>query len=149
MTPTTKFEIVFNLIVRKYLVWWWYGLAAIELVAIWLRYKGYRVNLVSMEARDIVFNGLPTMAYFMGGMMAHWCITWNRLPWDDNTARVLGVLFWAVGVAYLLADIFDPRAQYWPTITQWLRYPPVVAAVGTILALICFPQRSLWYPGKL
>lgn len=137
-----------NLITRRYVVWWAYGLAILEVVLVALRYRfGTDIKLVSHIVRDLSFYGLASFAYFLGGMTAHWVITWERLPWQGITAHILGVLFWAVFIAYWLADVFDPNYKYWPLITQWLRYPPVVALIGALLAFFCFPQRSRWFPG--
>lgn len=139
---------VFNLFVKRYVVWWFYGLALIEIAALLLRRYGVHVQLVSQAAREVAFKGLPTLAYFMTGMAVHWFVTWETTPWQGIWAGIFGLTFWVVGITYLLADIFDPNYLYWPTAVQWLRYPPIVALVGGLLAFVCFPQNSVWYPGR-
>lgn len=137
----------FTTFIKRYLVWWFYGMAIIEILALALKAIGINVPLVSKVARDTAFNGLPTLAYFMAGMSAHWFVTWRYYPWDGWVKTFLAALFWAVGLAYYMADKLDPVHTYWPVWAQWLRYPPVVALVGFVLALVCFPQNSSWFPG--
>lgn len=131
----------------RYLIWWGYGLAVLEATDLILRAKGVKVELVSMSARRIVFSGFTVFAFFLSSMTFHWCVTWRRMTWEGWTANALGLFFWAVFAVYLLASWFDPTPRYWPAVTQWLRYPPIAALIGAVLAYVCFPQRSPWFPG--
>ena len=83
--------------------------AAWELVLVWLRARGWEVRLISQEARSIAARGLPSLAYAMMGLAAHFFITWRRLPWEGTTEIVLGVIWWAGLAAYLVADWLDPN----------------------------------------
>lgn len=118
-----------------------------EIALIWLRRQGWDVRLISQEARSIAFRGLPTLAFVLTGLAFHFFVTWRRLPWDGTAAVVLAALWWAIGVAYLAADILDPARAHWPILTQWIRYPPVAALLGAFTAWLFFGQRSLWHPG--
>lgn len=137
----------FTVSIRRYLIWWFYIMAIIEVVALYLKSIGIGVPLVSKVARDTAFHGFSSLAYFMVGLSAHWFITWRYYPWEGPMRGILGGTFWAVGLAYFVADKLDPVYHYWPLWAQWLRYPPVVALVGLVLALVCFPQNSSWFPG--
>lgn len=138
----------FDLFVKRYLIWYWYILALIEISAIILRKMGVPCHLVSYTAREAAYKGLPTLAYFMAGMTFHWFVTWYRVPWHGTTASILGFWFWLVGVVYFAADMLDPNYLYWPLWAQRLRYPPTVALIGAANAWICFPQKSVWFPGR-
>jgi hypothetical protein len=142
---------LWNTFQHRYLVWWAYGLAIIEIIDVILRsrFVQIKVDLVSMVARRVAFSGLTAFSFFFGSMAVHWFVTWRRLPWEGVTEAALGVFFWLVFVAYILASWFDPTPKYWPVVTQWLRYPPIAAVVGAVLAYVCFPQRSVWFPGKI
>jgi hypothetical protein len=142
-----EFAAAWNTFQRRYLVWWAYGLALIEIADVCLRAAGVQVDLVSMTARRVAFSGLTGFAFFFGSMTVHWFVTWRRRTWTGTTANVLGLFFWAVFLAYVLASFLDPTPSSWPLITQWIRYPPVAALVGAALAYTCFPQRSPWFPG--
>ncbi len=142
------FGAAFDAFERRYMVWGAWGLAAIEIAAVALRALGAKLHLVSYEARGLAFGGLTALAYFAGSMSIHWFVTWRRVPWSDPVAHVLGVFFWAVFLAYVIASYADPNPRYWPIVTQWLRYPPVACAIGGVLAFFCFPQESVWAPGR-
>jgi hypothetical protein len=122
-------------------------LGVVELVDLVLRSRGVPVELVSQSARRVVFSGFTALAFFFGSMTTHWFVTWRRRTWEGTIANVLGLFFWAVFAAYIAASFLDPDPAYWPVVTQWLRYPPVAALVGAVLAYVCFPQRSRWFPG--
>lgn len=154
MTPET-----FRTVVRRYLVWGFYGLAVLEAAAFVLRAFGVDVPLVSQVARDQAFGRgtadlawydrpASSLVYAWAGMAGHWFVTWRRLVLSGWWARVLGVLFWLALAAYLLSDILDPAPTYWPVLTQWLRYPPLVALEAGVLAVFWFGQRSRWTPGE-
>lgn len=142
----TKGEIVNRattwIVVGPFLLW-----AAWEAALIVMRANGWDVRLVSGEAKRLAFRGLPTLAYFLAGLTAHFFFTWARPTWSPPWDAILGVLFWSIGAAYLVADWLDPKQVYWPLWAQWLRYPPVVAGVGLVAGWGLFPQRSLWFPG--
>ncbi len=144
-----QFVEIWNTFQWRYLVWWAYGLALIEIADVILRWRGVPVDLVSQVARRVAFSGLTAFAFFFGSMAVHWFVTWRRATWEGPVAHVLGVLFWLVFLAYLLASWFDPTPRHWPTVTAWLRYPPIAALVGAVLAYVCFPQRSPWFPGDV
>lgn len=124
-------------------------LAVIEVVDLILRARGVPVELVSQSARRVAFGGFTALAFFFGSMTAHWFVTWKRRTWEGRTATVLGLIFWAVFAAYVAASFFDPDPAYWPVWAQWLRYPPIAALFGGLLAWACFPQRSPWLPGRI
>ncbi|HEY6007570.1 MAG TPA: hypothetical protein VIU40_04545 [Geobacteraceae bacterium] len=134
---------------RKYVLWWVYGLAVLEVFLIALNAMGIKIRLVSQIVEGVAFRGLPTLAYILTGMCAHWFITWRRIPWSDPVSNWLGMFFWAVGAAYLIADIFDNDRMHWPLVTQYLRYPPHSALLGLLNGWLCFPQKSIWWPGML
>lgn len=144
---TPEFVETWNRFQWRWIVWWGYSLALLELADVVLRWRGVHVELVSQTARRIAFSGLTAWAFFLGSMTAHWVVTWHRATWEGTTATVLALIFWAVFLAYLLASWFDPTPTYWPELTRWLRYPPIAAVLGAVLALVCFPQRSPWFPG--
>ena len=137
-----------NLVTRWLVVGPFVAWACWEVALIVLRAKyGTQVRLVSQVAESLAFRGLPTLAYVMTGLAFHFFVTWRRPPWSGATETVLGALWWAGGLAYLIADIFDPNRADWPLITQWVRYPPVAALVGGIGAWLFFGQKSIWIPG--
>lgn len=123
-------------------------LGVIEIADVVLRARGIPVELVSITARRLAFSGFTAIAFFFGSMTAHWFVTWRRPTWEGTTATVLGAIFWTVFVAYIAASFLDPDPRYWPTVTLWLRYPPIAAIVGAVLAYTCFPQRSKWFPSR-
>lgn len=141
--------------IRRYIVWWMYGLGVWEVLAIVLKWCGIKVPLVSQVAKETVFGAkwldhaaMSSLGYFFVGMGVHWFITWGRVPWEGTTANILGVLFWLVGAAYYVADKLDPNWTYWPLWAQWVRYPSIVALLGGIMAFVCFPQNSVWVPRR-
>jgi hypothetical protein len=136
-----------NVVTRWVVIGPWLLWLAWELVLLYLRTKIPGVKTISQEARSIAFRGFPTLAYFWCGMASHWFIPWRRPLWPYPWNVVLGVAFWAIGAAYLAADIFDPRHQYWPTLVQWIRWPPLVALLGLVLGYLLFPQTTPWVPG--
>lgn len=132
----------------RWIVWWGYSLAVLEIIDLILRERfEIHVELVSQTARRIAFGGFTAFAYFLAGMTAHWVVTWHRPTWTGTTATVLALVFWAGLAAYLAASWFDPTPRHWPVWAQWLRYPPIAALLGAVLALVCFPQNSSWLPG--
>lgn len=143
MKPHTIDLVTRWIVVGPFLAWlvW-------ELVLVALRARGWDVLLISQEARRLAYRGLPSLAYALAGLSVHFFVNWTRPTWDGLPAQVLGVTWWAVLAAYLLADALDPNRAYWPIVTQWIRWPPVVAAVGGVLAYVAFPQRALWVPGS-
>jgi hypothetical protein len=143
MTPRAIDTITRWVVLGPFVLW-----AVWELALVWLRARGWPVRLISQEARSIAFRGLPTLAYFLSGLTAHFFLTWRRPTWNEPLSTGFGVAFWAIGVAYLAADVFDPARAYWPLVTQWLRWPPVVALVGLASGCLLFPQRALWVPGS-
>lgn len=142
-----QFVQLWNLWQGRYIMGFLYSLAILEAVDLVLRARGVRVELISQTMRRLAFSGMTAIAFFFGAMTVHWFVTWRRATWEGMTANVLGGFFWAVFLAYLLASWFDPAPRYWPVATQWLRYPLVAALVGALLAYVCFPQRSVWFPG--
>ncbi len=44
----------------RYIVWWAYGLALLEIADVVLRWRGVHVELVSQSVRRLVFPGSPT-----------------------------------------------------------------------------------------
>ena len=142
----TRFDVVNRvttwIVVGPFLLW-----AAWEIVLVLMRANGWDVRLVSGEAKRLAFRGLPTLAYFLAGLTAHFFLTWQRPTWSSPWDAVLGVVFWSIGAAHLLADALDPDFRRWPLVTQWIRYPPVVAGIGLVAGWGLFPQRSIWFPG--
>lgn len=119
-----------------------------EVVLLYLRTRlGTDVLLISQEARRLAYRGLPAFAYFLAGLSVHFFVNWTRPTWDGPIASALGATWWGIGFAYLVADVLDPQRTYWPLLTQWIRWPPVVALVGAALAFFAFPQRAMWTPG--
>lgn len=129
-------------VVGPFILW-----ALWEIALLALRSRGLDVRLISGEATRLAYRGLPTLAYAMAGLTAHFFLTWARIPWSEPVAAVLGGIWWAVLAAYLVADWLDPDHAYWPPVTQYLRHPTTAALVGGIGAWLMFPQRSLWTPG--
>jgi len=139
-----------NLVTRWLVVGPFVAWACWEVALVILRAKyGTQVRLVSQVAESLAFRGLGALAYFMAGLSAHFFATWTRPTWSGTTATILGLVFWLVGVAYLVADLLDPARAYWPLWAQWVRWPPVIAALGALLAWSFFPQRALWVPGGI
>ena len=120
--------------------------AAWELAQIWFQRRGWDVRLISQEARSLAYRGMPSLAFFLTGLSVHFFLSWRSLPWSDTLATVAAVAWWAIGAAYLVADVLDPNRAYWPAVTLWLRWPPFVAIVGAVSAFFLFPQRALWSP---
>lgn len=115
-----------------------------EIVLLVIRHRGTKVKTISMAAQWIAYNGLPTLAYFWGGMTSHYFLNWTRPVWS---VPWFGAFFWLVGLAYLLTDIFfRPPRENWPKVVRWLRWPPVVVLIGLVLGYVCFPQRAMWLP---
>ena len=133
----------------RYIMAFLYSLLPLELVDGMLRGRGVSVEMISMTMRRLAFSGMTAVAFFFGSMTVHWFVTWHRMTWDGPTAHVLGVFFWLVFAAYLAASWFDPTPRYWPLWAQWLRYPPVAALFGGLLAYVCFAQHSSWFPGAV
>lgn len=142
MTPRAVDLVTRWLVVGPFLAW-----LAWELVLLALRARGWPVLLVSQEARRLAYRGFPSIAYALSGLSVHFFVNWTRPTWDGWIATALVILWWSVLAAYLAADALDPDHAYWPIVTQWIRWPPVVAAVGGVLAYVAFPQRALWTPG--
>lgn len=142
-----RFIETWNLWQGRWLVWWAWSLAVIEVIDVALRSRGIQVELVSQTMRRLVFEGLTGLAFFFGAMTVHWFVTWHRATWEGTTATVLGLVFWAVFLAYVVVSYADPTPRHWPVLTQWIRYPPIAAGVGGLLAWVCFPQGSIWLPG--
>lgn len=147
---------MFRETIRRYLVWWMYGLAVFEAIAIVLKWLGVNVPLVSQVARDTLFGAkwtgnaaFTSLGYFFVGMGVHWFVTWGRPPLDGTRGEApLAMLFWLVGVAYYVADKLDPNWTYWPVWAQWVRYPTTSSVLGGVLAFFCFAQKSTWAPAK-
>ena len=133
----------------RYIMGFLYSLAVIEVVDIAMRARGVRVELISQTMRRLAFSGMTALAFFFGSMTVHWFVTWRRMTWEGVPAHVLGVFFWAVFLAYQLASWFDPVPRYWPLWAQWFRYSAVLALLGGVLAYLCLPQRSSWFPGGI
>lgn len=131
-------------VLAPFLLW---GVWEIVLLALRARY-GTAVMLVSQQARSIAARGLPTLAYAMTGLAAHFFVTWRRIPWSDGTATVLGVLWWCGLAAYALADLLDHDRTAWPVVVQYLRHPTGAALIGGIGAWLMFGQTSVWTPGR-
>lgn len=132
-----------RIVVGPLLVW-----AAWEILLVVARWLlGPEVRLISQVGRDLAFRGFTSLAYFSAGLPVHIYVTWRGSPPDGTLGTALGVTWWAIGFAYLVADILDPTPKYWPVFTQHLRYPPWVALGSMVLAFVCFAQRGLWTPG--
>jgi predicted membrane protein len=142
MTPSAVNLVTRWIVLGPFLAW---GIWEIVLLA--LRARGWPVRLVSMEARAIASSGLPTFAYALAGLVAHFFITWGRVPWDGWLRGALGALWWAGLVAYLVADWLDPDRAAWPLVTQYIRHPAGAALIGAVAAWLLFPQASVWTPG--
>lgn len=140
---------IWNTWQARYIMGFLYSLAVLEALDIVLRARGIRVELISITMRRLAFSGMTALAFFFGSMCVHWFVTWHRATWEGATAHLLGAFFWFVFAAYLAASWFDPTPRYWPTATQWVRYPPIAALIGAVLAYVCFPQRSPWFPGAI
>ena len=140
MTPDTL-----NTITKWLVIGPWVVFAAWEVALLILRAKvGTDVKTISMVAKDLGAGGLTALVFASFGLASHYYITWTRPVWDFPW---LGVVFWALLVAYLALDIFTPwDATLWPTWMRWVRYPPFVAVFATICGWAMFPQRSSWTP---
>lgn len=114
-----------------------------------IEHYGMNVRLISQEARSLAYRGLPSLAYFLGGLVVHFFLNWRRPTWGGQAATVLGATFWVIGAAYLLADLLDPNRLHWPVLTQYVRHPRYATIVGGMTAFFAFPQRSLWEPGAV
>lgn len=133
-----------NLATKWLVVGTWVLYAAWQLMLVVLRWRGVNVKLISMTQKDVGYS-LASLVYFWAGFATHWWLTWRQPVWSSP---IPGILFWAIGLAYLVTDLG------WPTphggTSQWLmlRYPPVVLVVGLVAGWGLFPQgRPNWLPG--
>jgi hypothetical protein len=122
----------------------WIVLGWILLLGVWevtvlaLRTRYPEVRTISQEVKSIASRGMPSVAYLLTGMCAHWFITWRRLPWSGTPETVAAIAWWAGLAAYLFFDAITPEARI------WIRHPLVAAIVGGVSAWLLFPQRSVW-----
>jgi len=133
-----------NTITRWILIGYWLLLGAWELLLVlWLRQKYPGTQTISAGAESLAMRGFSTIAYFWGGMAGHWFLPWKRPPWHGTVDLVLSVLFWAIGAAYLAADIFDPRRTALPPAVQWFRLTWVAVMAGLLAGCLFFGQKAL------
>lgn len=122
----------------------WVIFAAWEIALLILRAKGVEAKTISMQAKDLGAGGLTSLVFAWFGLGAHYFITWTKPTWDFPW---LGVVFWAILVAFLATDIFTSwNAAAWPAWMRWVRYPPFVAGFGVVCGWALFPQRGSWTP---
>lgn len=139
MTAALINRITSFVVVGPWIVWliW-------ELALLWFRGKGITVNTISMEAKRIAFAHLGALAYFWGGMSAHYFLSWKRPVWNSPAPAIA---FWTIGAAYLAADLLDRGHWFgWPDFVQWIRWPPVVVLIGLAAGYLLFPQSATWSP---
>jgi hypothetical protein len=132
-----------DLVTKWIVIGTWVAYAAWQVVLVALRASGIQVKLISMTEKDLGY-GLAALVYFWAGMATHWWATWHSPTWKSP---IPGILFWAIGLAYLITDLV------WPTphggASQWLvlRHPPVVLAIGAFCGWFLFPQGGQnWSP---
>jgi hypothetical protein len=126
-------------VIGPWLLW-----LAWEIALIWLRGSGTHVYTISQEAKRLAFGYLGSLAYFWGGMTAHYFLTWSKPSWSSPLPAVA---FWVIGLAYMGADFFDGGdPSKWPNFVQWLRWPPVVVVIGLLAGHLLFPQPTPWRP---
>ena len=75
-----------NRVTAWLVVGWLLLLGAWELTVLALRARYPEVRTISQEVRSIAARGMPSVAYALTGMCAHWFITWRRLPWAATLA---------------------------------------------------------------
>lgn len=122
----------------------WIGWLVWELVLLILRWRGFPVRTISMQASRLGYAGLTSIVFFWFGLGAHYWIGWQRPVWS---VPWFGVAFWAIGAAYLGTDLLTTwRHDLWPAWLTWARWPPLVAALGVVAGLFLFPQRGDWAP---